>query len=107
MSYKTGGLKAKFTPPVYSGGRSKTYTVYAALESCSDMMCYAIVDDDTGEKTDLSFGTEDDCAHGSESLIDVMYTIKHNNAGVYPFGDYDSVVVEEMTKEEIDMIFRS
>lgn len=107
MSFKNGGLKAKFVPPQYSGGPSDSYTIYAALESVSDMMCYAIFDDKTDKEVDLNFGSEDDCAYGQESLIDVMYMLKHKGVGIYSSGKSycNDIVIEEMTNDEMDKAF--
>lgn len=108
MSFKNGGLKTKFIPLVYGYDPNRSYTIYAALESCSDIMCYAMYDDKDGQEVDISLGTEDDCAHGSESLIDVMYTLKHNGAGTYPSDGYrNDIVIEEMTTEEMEKVFRN
>lgn len=107
MSFKNGGLKTKFVPPQYSGGPSYSYTIYAALESVSDMMCYAIFDDKTDKEVDLNFGSEDDCAYGQESLIDVMYMLKYKGVGIYPSGKSycHDIVIEEMTNDEMDKAF--
>ena len=109
MSFKTGGLKTKFMPLTYGYEPNRSYTIYAALESCSDIMVYRMIDDNDGEEIDISLGTEDDCAHGSESLIDVMYTLKHNGVGTYPSGvSYcQDIVIEEMTPEEMERVFKN
>lgn len=109
MSYKTGGTKTKFEPLCYSYGPSDTYTVYAALEHCSDIMVYVIINDKTGKESDISFGCEDDCAHGKHSLIDVMYTLKHKDVGTHKItsNEEEDIVIEEMTWEEVERIFNN
>ena len=107
MGFKNGGLKTKYVPPQYSGGPSNSYTIYAALESVSDIMVYVMIDDKTGEEVKLGLGSEDDCADGIESLIDVMYYLKHKCVGTYHFNyEYQDIIIEKMTKEEIDKYFR-
>ena len=108
MSFKTGGLKTKFKPPIYQYEPFREYTIFAALESCSDVWCVHIVDN-KGKFVDMTVGTEDDCANGCESIIDVMYFLKHHGAGVYQVGSskFDEIVIEEMTSEEMDEHFRN
>lgn len=108
MGYKNGGLKTKYVPPRYSGGPSDSYTIYAAYESVSDIMVYVMINDETEEEVELGFGSEDDCADGIESLIDVMFYLKHKGVGTYHFNyEYQDIVIEEMTEEEIDKYFRT
>lgn len=106
MSFKTGGLKAKYKPLINQYEPNREYTVYAALESCSDIWCVG-ARDINGRFTDLSFGPEDDCAKGASSIIDVMYYLKHNGPGTYKFGGGDDIVIEEMTNDEMRDVFES
>ena len=107
MSYKTGGEKARWEPPTYYGYGEK-YTVYTALESTSDINSYAIADENGNIIPGFStFLSEDDSAKGRESLIDVLYYLKHHGPGTYPVSDanWQDIVIQEMTPEEMDKIF--
>lgn len=107
MSYKTGGLKAKFIPPYYGYLEPEEYTIYAALESVSDVMSYRMFDKHGTECKNIILGAEDDSSYGQESLIDVLYHLKHDGPGTYQDGRPSDppVVVEEMSREEMSKIF--
>lgn len=104
MSYKTGGVKAVFeTPSYYSYGEK--YTVYNAVESVSDVSVYKVIDEN-GKEVNFDRFTEDDSVKGRQSLIDVVYYLKHYKPGRYSFGaDFEDIIIEEMTQEEMGKIF--
>lgn len=106
MSYKTGGLKSTWEPQTSSYELSRKYTIYTACESVSDISGY-IMHDETGKEVNLLSYFDEDSAKGRESLIDVLYYLKHKGVGVYDFGSkWRDIIIEEMTEEEIDKVFR-
>lgn len=107
MSYKTGGVKALYEPPTYYGYGEK-YTVCTALESVSDINSFCMIDENgnviPGFSTSLS---EEDGIKGRQSLIDVLYYLKHYGPGVYKFdADWETITIEEMTSDEVNNIFK-
>jgi len=106
MSYKTGGLKSTWEPQTSSYELSRKYTIYTACESVSDISGY-IMHNDKGKEVNLLSYFDEDSAKGRESLIDVLYYLKHKGVGVYDFGSkWRDIIIEEMTEEEIDKVFR-
>ena len=106
MSFKTGGLKAVWEPQTSSYEPIQKYTIYTANESVSDVTGYIMYDKD-GKEVSLMSYWEDDTSKGRESLIDVLYYLKHKDVGVYDFGDkWTNITIKEMTSEEIDKVFK-
>ena len=107
MSYKTMGTKALFEPPTYYGYGEK-YTVCTALESVSDINSYRMIDEDGNVIPGFStMPSEEDGVKGRQSLIDVLYYLKHYGPGTYKFdAEWETITIEEMTREEVDKIFK-
>ena len=102
MSFKTGGFKTKYHE-VY-GYMDEEYTIYCALESCTDICVYKMFDKD-GKERDICISAEDDTDdYGSYSLIDCLYQLKIRENKEYKFHEHD-IVIEEMTREEMKEIF--
>lgn len=102
MSYKNGGLKATWKEPDYGGYPGDTFTVYTGNESVSDVTGYRVVNSE-GKVVRSYF--EDDLAKGKESLIDVLYYLKHHGIGKYPFGaDWQDIVIEDVSRDEIERV---
>ena len=107
MSYKTGGLKSVWEPQTSSYEPTRKYTIYTACESVSDISGY-VMHDEKGKEVNILSYWDEDTAKGRESLIDVLYYLKHKGVGVYDFGaKWRDIIIEEMTPEEIDKVFRN
>lgn len=104
MSYKTGGCKTKY---VYEYGYERNeYIIYCALESVSDIESYKMFNEQ-GEEVPIEFSCIDGLSKGKYSIIDCLFVLRHHGPGRYSFSEFESddVVVEEMTREEMDKIF--
>ena len=102
MSFKTGGFKTKYHE-VY-GYIDEEYTIYCALESCTNVCVYKMFDKD-GKERDLCVGAEDDTDdYGSYSLIDCLYYLKRHENKKYKYNEHD-IIIEDMTNEEVKKIF--
>ena len=104
MSFKQG-WKAVYEPQTSSYEPSKKYTVYAANESVSDITVYKVFDE-SGKEIYITSLWEDDCSEGRESLIDVLYHLKHKAPGEYDCGaKWRNITIEEMSWDEIHKFF--
>ncbi len=74
------------------------YDLYCAYESVSDTIIIKMFNDKGKEMKDIPVGCEDDCSEGKHSLIDCLYALKHHE-------NIKDIVIEDMTREEIDKIF--
>ncbi len=103
MAYKTGGYKTKY---IEECGYMRTeYTIYSAVESCSDVCSYTMVNDETGKEIDIVISAEDDTeAVGKYSLIDCIYYLKRREDKHYEWKERD-IIIEEMTPEEVTKYF--
>lgn len=105
MGFKTGGLKAIYRPPTSGYEPERVFTIYTACESVSDISGYIMLDE-KGNKVSIMEYWEDDTAVGQESLIDVLYYLKHYDVGVYDFGaKWREITIEAMTSEEMEKLF--
>ena len=96
MAFKTGGYKTKY---FCSNGYSyDEYTIYAALESVSDVISFRMYDNE-GNEEDICIGATDDLDYGKRSLIDCLYALRHRT-------EVGDIVIERMTNEEMEKIFR-
>lgn len=96
MAFKTGGYKTKY---LCSNGYSyDEYTIYAAIESVSDVMVFHMYNDKDKE-VDIQISATDDLDYGKNSIIDCMYALRHRR-------EVENIVIERMTDEEMGKIFR-
>lgn len=104
MSYKTGGYKTKY---IYAYGYIQDeYTIYCAVESCSDICVYKMFDD-SGNEHDISIVAEDDTDdYGCYSLIDCLYNLKNRTDQIYSDNPLHNIIIEEMTYEEMTKYFK-
>ena len=96
MAFKTGGYKTKYL--CNNGYSYDEYTIYAAIESVSDVMVFHMYDD-KGNEVDIQISAVDDLDYGKNSINDCLYALRHK----MEVGD---VVIERMTDEEMEKIFR-
>ena len=103
MAYKTGGFKTKYISEC--GYFHEEYTIYSAVESCSDVCSYVMVNDETGKEVDICISAEDDTeAVGKYSLIDCLYYLKQRKNKYYEWKERN-IIIEEMTPEEVIKYF--
>lgn len=102
MAFKTGGFKTKYIEEY--GYIRNEYTIYCAVESVSDVCVYKMFDENMNEK-DICISAEDDTEDfGSHSLIDCLYHLKLKKNKVETNKEH-SIIIEEMTNEEMEMIY--
>ena len=103
MAFKTGGYKTKY---IEEYGYMKTeYTIYSAVESCSDICSYVMINEETGKEVDICISAEDDTeAVGKYSLIDCLYYLKQRKNKYYEWKERN-IIIEEMTPEEVIKYF--
>ena len=101
MAFKTGGFKTKYINEC--GYMRDEYTIYCAVESVSDVCVYHMLDD-KGDEKEINISAEEDSNYGNHSLIDCLFYLKHQENNHYQFKDHD-IIIEEMTDEEMKMIY--
>lgn len=101
MAFKTGGFKTKYINEY--GYMCDEYTIYCAVESVSDVCVYHMLDDKGNEK-EINISAEEDSNYGNHSLIDCLFYLKRHENKHYQFKEYD-IIIEEMTNEEMKMIY--
>lgn len=102
MAFKTGGKKTTYIQD--NGYCEKTYTIYCAVESVTDICVYKMFDTN-GKECNITIAAEDDTdGKGNRSLIDCLYCLKY---GISENNLYDNqkIIITEMTKEEMKNIF--
>lgn len=95
MGYRAG-WKTRYK--LEYGWYFEDYDLYCAYESVSDTIIIKMFNDKGKEMKDIPVGCEDDCSEGKHSLIDCLYALKHHE-------NIKDIVIEDMTREEIDKIF--
>jgi len=105
MAYKTGGYKTKYIEECGSYVYNE-YTIYCALESCSNICVYKMFNN-KGEEVNISIGAEeDDDDYGNRSLIDCLYYLKYHKNKIYDYKYKEyNIIIKEMTPEEVNKIF--
>lgn len=99
MSYKTG-YKAIWKPSEYDDA----FTVYVGNESVSDIDCFKVYKND--KEIDILEHYEDPLSKGRESLIDVLYYLKHRGPGTYKFDyEHQDITIEPLSYDEMNKIF--
>ena len=103
MAFKTGGYKTKYISEC--GYFHEEFMIYSAVESCSDVCLYVMVNEETGKEVDIIISGEDDTdAVGKYSLIDCLYYLKRRQDKHYKWKGND-IIIEEMTPEEVIKYF--
>ena len=95
MAYRSG-WKTRYR--LEYGWYFEDYDLYCVYESVSDTITIKMFNDKGEELKNIPVGCEDDCSEGNHSLIDCLYALKHQE-------NIKDIVIEEMTREEIDKIF--
>ena len=102
MSFKTRGFKTKYIEQYEH--MCNQYTIYCAVESVSDVCVYKMFDENM-KKKDICISAEYDTdSFGSHSLIDCLYHLKQVKNKIESNKEY-SIIIEEMTNEEMEMIY--
>lgn len=102
MPFKTRGFKTKYIEQ-YEHMRNE-YTIYCAVESVSDVCVYKMFDENM-KKKDICISAEYDTdSFGSHSLIDCLYHLKQVKNKIESNKEY-SIIIEEMTNEEMEIIY--
>ena len=103
MAFKTGGYKTKYISEC--GYFHEEFMIYSAVESCSDVCSYVMVNEETGKEVDICISAEDDTeAVGKYSLIDCLYYLKQRKNKYYEWKERN-IIIEEMTPEEVIKYF--
>lgn len=105
MAYKTGGYKTKYIEE-YGSYLYNEYMIYCAVESCSNVCVYRMLNK-KGNEVNISISAEEDTDdYGNHSLIDCLYYLKLHKNKYYDYQEYN-IIIEEMTYEEVDKIFNN